>query len=81
MSVQLRRLLPTALLAASLLASGCAADHDITPNPAGTHANSTASDPTPAAELPKGIAKAETQQPVDGGSWTVTLQHLERLPT
>ncbi|MGW1158977.1 hypothetical protein ACWD48_12260 [Streptomyces sp. NPDC002519] len=80
MSVQLRRLLPTALLAASLLASGCAAGHDTTPNPSGTHTNSTAPHPTSAAELPKGIAKAGTQQPVDGGSWTVALQRLERLP-
>ncbi|MFD7919562.1 hypothetical protein ACFV3R_10090 [Streptomyces sp. NPDC059740] len=80
MSVQLRRLLPTALLAASLLASGCAAGHDTTPNPSGTHANSTGSHPTSAADLPQGIAKAGAQQPVDGGSWTVTLQRLERLP-
>lgn len=81
MSIQLRRLLPTTLLAASILASGCAASHDTTPSPSGTHAKRTAAHPTSAAaDPPMGIAKAGTPQPVDGGSWTVTLQSLERSP-
>lgn len=79
---RLRRLLPTALLGASVLISGCAADGDGTAAPAGRHASNSASpkDTTAAAKLPKGVVKLGAQQPVGDGSWTVTLHRLDRLP-
>ncbi|MFD8731471.1 hypothetical protein [Streptomyces sp. NPDC059611] len=81
MSVRLRHVLPTVLLAGAVLISGCAgSDSGPKPDRQATDSATPAARSSSSMALPTGIVKIGTELPVSDGAWTVTLQGLERLP-
>ncbi len=81
MPILLRHALPTGLLAASLLISGCAGSGNGSAAADRPTVSAPTASPSPSSALPDGIVTPGTARPVGDGAWTVTLQGLEQVPT